>query len=57
MDTDNFIVSIKTDDTYKYVAKDVETRFGTSNYELDISLPNGKNKKMIGFMKDELGEK
>ena len=33
MDTDSFIVYIKTHDMYKDVAKDVETRFDTSNYE------------------------
>ena len=33
MDTDSFIEDIKTDDTYKDIAKDVETRFDTSNYE------------------------
>ena len=47
----------KTDDIYKDIAEDVETRFDTSNYELDRPLPNGKNKKVIGLMKDELGEK
>ena len=35
MDTDRFIVYVKTDDIYKDIAEDVETRFGTSNYELD----------------------
>ena len=39
------------------IAEDVETRFDTSNYELDRSLPKGKNKKVIGLMKDELGGK
>ena len=29
----------------KDVAEDVETRFDTSNYELDRALPEGKNKK------------
>ena len=29
MDTDNFIVYIKTDDIYKDIAEDVETRFDT----------------------------
>ena len=37
------------------IAEDVETRFDTSNYELDRLLPKGKNKKVIGLMKDELG--
>ena len=39
MDTDSFIVYIKTDDIYKDIAEDVETRFYTSNYELDGPLP------------------
>ena len=39
------------------IAEDVETRFDTSNYELDRPLPKGKNKKVIGLMKDELGGK
>ena len=51
MDTDSFIVYIKTDDTYKDIAEDVETRFDTSNYELDRQLHKGKNKKVIGFIK------
>ena len=38
MDTDSFIVYIKTDDVYKDIAKDVETRSDTSNYELDHCL-------------------
>ena len=33
MDTDIFIVYIKTDDIYKDTAEDVETRFDASNYE------------------------
>ena len=53
MDTDSFIVYIKIDDIYKHIAEDVETRFGTSNYQLDRPLPKGKNKKVIGLMKDE----
>ena len=39
MDTDSFIIYIKTDDIYKDIAKDVENRFDTSNYELDRPLP------------------
>ena len=38
IDTDSFIVYIKTDDIYKDIA-DVETRFDTSNYEFDRPLP------------------
>ena len=55
MDTDSFIMSIKTEDFYKDIANDVEKRFDTSNYEADRPLPTGKNKKVIGLMKDELG--
>ena len=40
MDTDSFIMNIKTEDFYK-------------NYECDRPLPTGKNKKVIGLMKDE----
>ena len=54
MDTDSFIIYIKTDDIYKDFVENVETRFDTSNYELDGPLPKGKNKKVIGLMKDEL---
>ena len=47
MDTDSFIVYIKTGDIYKDIAEDVETRFDTSKYELewnsiDRPLPKGK---------------
>ena len=45
IDTDSFIVFIKTDDINKDIAKDVETRFNTSNYELDRPLPKGKKLK------------
>ena len=54
MDTDSFIVYIKTGDICKDVAEDNETRFDASNYELDGPLPKEKNKKVIGTMKDEL---
>ena len=57
MDTNSFIAYIKTDYLYQYIAKDVETRFDTSNYELDRPLPKGKNKNAVGLIKDELGEK
>ena len=55
MDTDSFIMNIKTEDFYNDIANDVEKRFDTSNYECDRPLPRGKNKKVIGLMKDELG--
>ena len=53
IDADSFIVYIKTNDIYK----DVKTKFDTSNYELERPLPKGKNKKVIRFMKHELGGK
>ena len=53
MDTDNFIVYIKTYSICKDIAEDIETRFDTSNYELDRPLPKGKNKKVLGLKKDE----
>ena len=55
MDTDSFIVNIKTEDFYKDIANDVDKKFDTSNYEVDRPLPTGKNKKVISLMKDELG--
>ena len=57
MDTDNFIINIKTEDFYEDIANDVDERFDTSNYECDGPLPTGKHKKVIGLMKDELGGK
>ena len=57
MDTDSFMMHIKTEDFYKDIADDVEKRFDTSNYELNRLLPTRKNKKVIGLMKDELGGK
>ena len=36
MDTDSFLVYIKTGDIYKDIAEGVETRFGTSKmYQID----------------------
>ena len=57
MDTDSFIMHIKTEDFYNDIANDVEKRFDTSNYEEDRPIPTGNNKKVIGLMKDELGLK
>ena len=56
VDTDSFVYDINTEDFYKDIAGDVETRFNTSGY-CDRPLLIGKNKKVIGFMKDELGGK
>ena len=57
MDTDSFVMHIKTNDFYKDIASDVENRFDTSNCEVNRPLPTGKNKKVISLMKDELGGK
>ena len=53
MDTDSFIMNIKTNNFYKDIANDVECKFDTSNYEVKRPLPIEKNKKVIGLMKDE----
>ena len=56
IDTDSLIYEIETDDFYKDIADDVESRFDTSSYrDDDKPLPVGKNKKVIRLMKDELG--
>ena len=59
MDTDSFVIYIKTEDFYKYIASDVETWFDTSNYDEKDKRPLsiGKNKKVIRLFKDELGGK
>ena len=41
MDTDSFIMNIKTNDFYKDISNDVENRFDTSNYEVNRPLPTG----------------
>ena len=57
MDTDNFIIHIKTEDFYEDIADDIGKWFDTSNYDKNDKkpLPVGKNKKVIGLVKDELG--
>ena len=35
METDSFIMSIKTNDFYKDISIDVDKRFGTSNYAIN----------------------
>ena len=49
------LLILKLKDFYEDIANDVE-KFDSSNYEVYKPLPTGK-KKMIGLMKDELGEK
>ena len=59
MDTDSFIMNIKTKGFYKDIASDIERWFDTSNYDKKDKrpLPIAKNKKVIGLFKDELGGK
>ena len=58
-DTDSFIIYIKTEDFFKDISSDVERWFDTSNYDKNDKrpLPIGKNKKVPGLFKDELGGK
>ena len=46
-DEGSFIVYVKGDNIYKDIAKDIDTRFDTSNFELNRPLPKGKNKNVI----------
>ena len=56
-DTDSFIIYIKTEYFFEDISNDVEKWFDTSNYNKKdkIPLPIGKNKKVPGLFKDELG--
>ena len=59
MDTDSFIIQIITKDFFADISDDVERWFDTSNHDENDKrfLLMGKNKKEIGFFKDELGGK
>ena len=59
IDIGSFVYEIETDDFCRDIAKDVEKRFDTSGYPKDEnrSLPFGKNKKVIGVVKNGLGGK
>ena len=56
MDTDSFVIYIKTEDFYEDIADGVKKWFDTSNCGEDDKrlLPIGENKKVIGLFKDEL---
>ena len=58
MDTNSLIYHIKTEDFYADIAGDVEERFDMSGYDKKEARPLsiGMNKKVIGLMKDELGD-
>ena len=59
MDTDSFIIHIKTEDFYKDIANDVRKWFDTSEYNKKDNRPLliQINKKVTGIFKDELEEK
>ena len=44
MDTDSFIIYVKTEDVYKDIADDVEKGFDTSNCEVNRPLSTGTKK-------------
>ena len=57
--TDSFVIYIKTEDFFEDISSDVEKWYDTSNYDKNDKkpLPIGKNKKVPGLFKDELGGK
>ena len=56
MDTDSFIIKIKTQEFYKDIADDVVKWFDTSNYSENGRRPlsGGMKEKATGLFKDEL---
>ena len=56
-DTDSLCYELWTDDVYQDISPDVESMFDTSNFpkEHPSGIPTGKNKKVIGFFKEENG--
>ena len=57
MDTDSFIIYIKSENVYEDFENDLEKWFDTSNYEVDRPHSKGMNKKVICLFKEELGGK
>ena len=59
MDTECFVIHIKTEKFYENIANNIEKLFEISSYNEDDKrpLPIGKNKKVISIFKDELGGK
>ena len=64
IDTESFIIHIKTEDVYEDIANDVkkdlihyEVNRPLLTDEVNRPLLTGKNKKVIGLMKDQLGGK
>ena len=58
-DTDSLMYQIKTEDFYKDISEDIETKFDTSDYpkEHPSGILTGVNKKVIGMFKDEVAGK
>ena len=58
-DTDSLCYEIQTDDVYEDIKNDVDKWYDTSNYDEDhpSGLRSSKNKKVIGYFKDECGGK
>ena len=57
MDKGSLIFYIKTNDIYKDIAENGETRFNTLNYALGRTLPRVKDKKVISVTINELSGK
>ena len=59
MHTDSFVINISTEDFFEDINNDIERWFDTSNYHKNDKRPlqAGRNKKVIGMCKDELGGK
>ena len=60
MDTDSFVINIKTEGFYKDVADDVKKilwHIKCSEDDDKRPFPRGINKKVIGLMKEKLGGK
>ena len=55
-DTDSLLYQIHTDDFYKDISYDIETKFDTSDYPPNhpSGILTGVNKKVIGMFKDEV---
>lgn len=58
MDTDSYILEIRTDDFYKDIIDDIDKHFDTSNFPAsnEYGIPI-KNNKIIGKWKIETGNK
>ena len=57
MATDSFIVYMKAEDIYPDIENDLETRLDTSDFELQRPSNIVKKQKVIGLIKNKLGEK